>query len=611
MSYQVIARKWRPPTFTQLIGQDHVSQTLQNALKEDRLPHALLLTGPRGTGKTSSARILAKSLRCTQLQGVVPCNTCDDCKDINNSSHMDVIEIDGASNNGVDSIRELRETVGYMPSSGRKKIYIIDEIHMLSTSAFNALLKTLEEPPEHIVFIMATTEAHKIPHTILSRCQRFDFHRVSISDIVTSLAEICQKEGVVFEEEALWLIARQADGSMRDSQSLLDQVITFSGQNLTYHKVVEALSLTDRQVLLRTLEALVRREISLMLETVASVVTSGVDPKVFVQELLEEIRHLLVTKLSPERCASMIDLPSTEIEQLKVLAAKLSVEDIHQLFDMGLKGANDISRAMDPHLVLEILMLRMVAAPSMERKVVSAPLVESRSSNQGPPQSSPLQSALPLEADSPKVGPPQPVSAPEVGPSQSTSSQSAPPEVDTASRSQKWEEFVSHVKKVNPSVAAQLEHVYLGKMTHKTIVIGVPQRVKFLYDKLTSDSFKKKLYNYIQTFWGKRLEVFIEMETMGGCAAPSSPQKAHAMEQQRAQAKVEEERQVLQKKVAAHPLVKSAQSLFKSTSLTVTKSAGNLGKGNIESAGSLKNTESLTRTSLENRVRATDTKESL
>ena len=259
LAYQVIARKWRPQSFHDLVGQEHISTTLLNALRNDRLPQALLFTGVRGTGKTSSARILAKSLRCPNAKDFVPCGVCRECEDIANSRSLDVIEIDGASNNGVDAIRELRETVGYMPSSGRWKVYIIDEVHMLSTSAFNALLKTLEEPPPHVVFIMATTEAQKIPNTILSRCQRFDFRRIPSRQIAAQLQKICEAEGVRVEPEAVWLIARQADGSMRDSQSLLDQVITFAAGELTLAKAVDVLGLTDRTVLLETLTALVTR----------------------------------------------------------------------------------------------------------------------------------------------------------------------------------------------------------------------------------------------------------------------------------------------------------------------------------------------------------------
>ncbi len=366
MSYQVIARKWRPKTFEDLVGQSHIRQTLHNALKGDRLHHSLLLTGPRGTGKTSTARIIAKSLRCPKAIDFVPCNQCADCEDISLGRSLDVIEIDGASNNGVDSVRELRDTVAFMPSSGKYKLYIIDEVHMLSTSAFNALLKTLEEPPGHVVFIMATTEAHKIPNTILSRCQRFDFRRISTKAISENLLMICQAEGIQADPLALWSIARQGDGSMRDSQSLLDQLITFSGKEISVEKVTEALGLTDRRLILESLKALVLRDSQMMVEIAKKNFSAGYDPRNFVQDLLLEIRHALFIKLNPEAAQDLVDLPESEITELKELCAELSEEDMHLLFDMALKGASDLMRAQDQKIVLEMLLLRMAAAPRIE-----------------------------------------------------------------------------------------------------------------------------------------------------------------------------------------------------------------------------------------------------
>jgi DNA polymerase-3 subunit gamma/tau len=363
--YQVIARKWRPQSFQDLVGQDHISTTLVNALRGDRLPQALLFTGVRGTGKTSTARILAKSLRCSNVKDYVPCGVCRDCEDIATSRAVDVVEIDGASNNGVDAIRELRDSVGYMPSSGRYKVYIIDEVHMLSTAAFNALLKTLEEPPAHVVFILATTESQKIPNTILSRCQRFDFRRIPSRQIADQLMKICSAEGVQVGPEALWSIARQADGSMRDSQSLLDQVITFSNKEITLEKVIEVLGLTDRQLVIDGTSALIRRDSGLALQLIEKVNRSGVDPKIFAQDLLEEVRNALMVRLCHDDPTRVVDLSDSEIQALTKLAGETTEEDLHTLFDMMLKGVSDLLRASDPRLVLEMTMLRVSSSPTM------------------------------------------------------------------------------------------------------------------------------------------------------------------------------------------------------------------------------------------------------
>ncbi|MGE5855121.1 MAG: DNA polymerase III subunit gamma/tau, partial [Syntrophaceae bacterium] len=233
MEYLVLARKWRPQVFEDVVGQDHVITTLRNAIRLGRVAHAFIFSGPRGVGKTSVARILAKALNCEKGPSEIPCNACANCREITEGSSMDVREIDGASNRGIDEIRELRENVKFSPSSSRYKIYIIDEVHMLTKEAFNALLKTLEEPPEHVMFIFATTEVHKVPATILSRCQRFDFRRISIEEIMTRLRYIAGEEKVTIDEDALMVIAKKGDGSLRDSQSIFDQVRSFCGNTIT------------------------------------------------------------------------------------------------------------------------------------------------------------------------------------------------------------------------------------------------------------------------------------------------------------------------------------------------------------------------------------------
>ncbi|MGE0763534.1 MAG: DNA polymerase III subunit gamma/tau, partial [Bdellovibrionales bacterium] len=363
MAYQVIARKWRPRDFTELVGQEHISQTLLNALRHQRIHHALLFTGPRGTGKTSSARILAKALRCPNAKDFVPCHVCSECEEIASGRSLNVIEIDGASNNGVDAIRELRDTVGYMPSTGKYKLYIIDEVHMLSTSAFNALLKTLEEPPSHVIFVLATTEVHKIPETVLSRVQRFDFRCIPTRAIVAHLKNICDSENIKADPDALWTIARQGAGSMRDSQSFLDQAITFAGDNLTLAKVTEVLGLTDRSLLSEMLLALVQQDAKAAIAVLERVFTAGFEARLFMQDLLEQIRHLLMIKVLQGKPGTVVDLPDSEVQSLTILSERVTPEDIHSLFDMALKGTNDLQRAPDTRIAMEMAILRMTAAP--------------------------------------------------------------------------------------------------------------------------------------------------------------------------------------------------------------------------------------------------------
>lgn len=539
MSYQVIARKWRPQSFDQLIGQKHISQTLQNALKNNRLPHALLFTGPRGTGKTSSARILAKSLRCSNAVDFEPCNQCPSCLDINLSRAVDVIEIDGASNNGVDAIRELRDTVGYMPSSGKYKVYIIDEVHMLSTSAFNALLKTLEEPPEHVVFIMATTEAHKIPQTILSRCQRFDFRSISTRQITDQLKEITLKEGVAADEESLWMIARQGDGSMRDSFSLLDQVITFANGPLTKDNVIQILGLTDRALLLETLTALTQRNTTQILEILEKIHLAGYEASLYSRDLLENIRNLLFIKISgrgetPRSVDSMLELPDSEMRFLHSLAVDLSEEDIHLLFDMALKGAADISRATDPKLVLEMMLLRMSQAP---RIVDLATLMKGGS----------FSATAKTAASSPAKMNSQENSAPPKKENHQVSAMGLNPQ-------DQWLQFVQKIRSSDALFAAKIESLlFLGKKD-KTLDLAIPAKLSFLKDQLADSSVRSKLQELLQAHFGVGTNFQIQVtknETVGT--------SAQAMAQQKQKVKQDE----LAQKVAEHPMIKSATTAFK------------------------------------------------
>ena len=564
MAYQVIARKWRPQSFDQLVGQDHIAQTLINALKSSRLPHALLFTGPRGTGKTSSARILAKSLRCPNAVDFVPCNTCSECNDIGAGRSLDVIEIDGASNNGVDAIRELRETVGYMPSSGKNKVYIVDEVHMLSTSAFNALLKTLEEPPSHVTFVLATTEIQKIPNTILSRCQRFDFRTISTRNIVDRLKEICDADGVNVEVDALWAVARQAGGSMRDSQSLLDQVITFCSGEVTLDAVIRVLGLTDRTLLINTLHALVERNEQAAIETAQSIFQSGSDPKVFIQDLLEEIRNLLFVKIGKES-AQLVDLPESELNELTELSEKLGDHDIHLLFDMTLKGSTDIHRSQDPRIVLEMLLLRMVSAP----RIVGIQQIQGGFSSSGSgggstkaaasPQRRTQASQVSAQMQQPKAEQPaekeaMAQTAPQTHIESGDAITSGPMDI--------WTDFVEKVKATNGLLGALLENTHLVEKTESEIKLGVSQKMGFLSDKLKEEANVSRVKTFLKTFWNQDLNVVFELSTDDSQKKTLTPKES-------------KEEVILKKKmtdkeqIEGHPLVQSTQKQFKSEIVSI------------------------------------------
>ena len=299
MSYMALYRKFRPGGFEDVKGQDHISKTLQNQIKADRIGHAYLFCGTRGTGKTSVAKIFAKAVNCERPVDGSPCGECASCKAISEGRSMNVIEIDAASNNGVDNIREIREEVAYRPTEGKYKVYIIDEVHMLSIGAFNALLKTLEEPPEYVIFILATTEAHKIPITILSRCQRYDFKRITIDTISARLQELMEKEQIEVEEKAIRYIAKAADGSMRDALSLLDQCIAFYiGQKLTYDHVLEVLGAVDTDVFSRLLREIIEKDIVRVMKSLKDLVMQGRELSQLATDFTWYLRNLLLVKSS-------------------------------------------------------------------------------------------------------------------------------------------------------------------------------------------------------------------------------------------------------------------------------------------------------------------------
>jgi len=358
MSYLVLARKYRPQTFDQVIKQDHVTRTLTNAISAGRVAHAILFSGPRGTGKTTVARILAKAMNCKDGPVPVPCNECKSCREITAGSAVDVFEIDGASNNSVDQIRELRENVKYMPAHSLYKIYIIDEVHMLSIAAFNALLKTLEEPPPHVMFVFATTEPRKIPITILSRCQRHDFKRIDVESIFKHMEELCAKEGVKIAVESLELIAREAGGSMRDGLSLLDQVMSCTKGAITHEHVLDILGVIDREIIFNLSEAILRGEIPEVLDILDGIYSSGHDMKKLYADLIEHFRNLLVVKMV-EKSDRLVDIPSHEIDLMLDQVKEVTRTFLNQILDLLFKEEVSILNSTQPRLAIEMVFIKM------------------------------------------------------------------------------------------------------------------------------------------------------------------------------------------------------------------------------------------------------------
>jgi len=359
MSYLVLARKYRPQTFDQVVEQAHITRTLTNAISSDRVAHAILFSGPRGTGKTTVARILAKAMNCKEGPTAVPCNNCRSCNEITAGNAVDVYEIDGASNNSVDQIRELRENIKYMPAHSLYKIYIIDEVHMLSMAAFNALLKTLEEPPAHVMFMFATTEPHKIPITILSRCQRHDFRRISLDSISSHMALLCRQEGFEIAEDSLGVMAREAGGSMRDGLSLLDQIMTCTQGAMSHEQVLDLLGVIDRKILFDLAESILSSDIPAVLDLLDDIYDRGHDIKKLYADLLEHFRDLLVVAMG-KKVDKLVDLPSGEIEQLMGQAKRVSTTALGQIFNMLFKEEISIRLSLQPKLALEVALIRML-----------------------------------------------------------------------------------------------------------------------------------------------------------------------------------------------------------------------------------------------------------
>ncbi len=358
MPYTVFALKWRPQDFESIIGQDHIVGTLKNAIQKDRLAHAYLFTGPRGVGKTSTARILAKALNCKDGPTIKPCQKCPSCLEINQGRALDVIEIDGASNRGIDEIRALRENVKFSPTHGKYKVYIIDEVHQITPDGFNALLKTLEEPPEFVKFIFATTHPQKVIPTIISRCQRMDFRRITVIEIISQLEKIVQQENIVVDEEVLAVVAKSSDGSLRDAESVLDQLVSFSKGNVSLQDAISVLGMVEQDVLFALTDKIIQKDPREALKLFNEIIDDGKDPGVFLVNFIEHFRNLMVAKVS-QGDAKLVDLPQEICDHLFKQSQLMSLEEIFTAFNILIATQEMTKRLDSQRIPLEISLVRL------------------------------------------------------------------------------------------------------------------------------------------------------------------------------------------------------------------------------------------------------------
>lgn len=504
--YQVSARKWRPQTFEEVIGQRHVATTLINAVQRGKVAQAYLFSGIRGVGKTTMARLLAKALNCATPQGASPCNQCDSCREITEGRSVDVVEIDGASNTGVDDVRELREKVKYLPLRGKYKIYIIDEVHMLSNAAFNALLKTLEEPPLHLVFIFATTESHKIPATILSRCQHFVFRRISRQEIIAQLQRVADERKVRFAERGLVLIAKAAEGSMRDALSLLDQAIAYGGQEVSEEDLFTLLGRMGEARFHLLVRAIHDRNAPAVLGLAKEIADQGYDLRQFLADWLEHLRHLVVAR-NVEGAEAWIDLPKEEIDEIRAEAALFSDEELQRLFSLFARLQGEIRTAPHPHLLFEVALMKAISLAHLQPMEKILERLDLLGGGGSPaPQVKTLPSTL-SEKGTPSPSTQKTQEIPK-----------APSSSATSDKKRIWQQVISEIKEKRPSLGSFLEQGTLLEITEQRIKIGYSE--SFLIPLIQKEENKKLMSALFKTHFQKELALEL-VELQGG--AVSSP----------------------------------------------------------------------------------------
>ena len=544
-TYEVLARRTRPQTFSEVIGQEHVTRTLINAITSGRVAHAFVFSGMRGVGKTTTARILAKALNCEKGPTTDPCNQCRSCVEITEGRSLDVLEVDAASQTGIDATRELLETVKYHPASARYRIYIIDEAHGLSKQAVDAFLKTLEEPPPHAKFILATTAAHKLTATILSRCQRFDFRSVPLETIAASLGAIVEREGMTSDEAALRAIAREAGGSLRDATSLLDQVLAFAEGSVDLPSVEAALGLPDERAVREIVDAIGARDPARALAVIATVSRQGTELVRFAHQMLERLRNLAVLAVAGESALS--DLSASEIAELKAAARAVSVEDLQRFFKVLLDASEELARTTHPRLVLEMTVVQMATLPPLvpiDELLGRLERLEKRgggtagpsrpsaasSAPPSPPPTTPRASFAPRRpAETPEprssgrisAAPPPPPTSP---PPASSGSATDAGEAASSPEQPRWKALVGRLQRERASRFFRLSYSRLVGITDTEIRVAVAGREAA--EALREDETRRAIERAVEEEFGRPLRFVCVLPEEGEVKAQARPAQA-------------------------------------------------------------------------------------
>lgn len=494
MSYLVLARKYRPQTFDQLVGQEHITGLLKKAIESERIAHSFLFCGPRGIGKTSTARILAKSLNCQNGPTLNPCGSCFACQEITNGNSFDVIEIDGASNRGIDEVRTLRENVKFAPAYGRFKIYIVDEVHMLTTEAFNALLKTLEEPPPHVKFIFATTESNKVPATILSRCQRFDFKRISVETTIENLRGICTKENLKIEESALFAIAKAAQGSMRDALSILDQLSALGTEGIDSKDVYSMLGIVETELLFQLTDALIGKDCLGALNVFNETVERGKDIKQLGKDLTEHFRHMMIIKIGGPALGHLVDYPAAVKQRLHQQSEKITINAILKAIELFIE-AQETSRIMETlRMPLELAFAKLAYGGTEAGGTPAAKPVPDQAAplNKIPSKSVHPATVLTSTAKSPGIGvsvPSKPPAAKAAAVAEEVRAPSAPFEAANASLEEitrNWNVLTLEISRKKMSLATYLQDGRPVSFKDGKLTIGFDKKHLFQLESLST-----------------------------------------------------------------------------------------------------------------------------